>query len=69
MKTLSSLLVRLVAELSPLDHVSGHAGDSSLSSRHNVSSVRYQSTPSCSDQDADLGHIRRLDAYIAGDVG
>jgi hypothetical protein len=53
----------------PLDHVSGHAGDSSSSSCHNVSSVRYQSTPCCSDQGADLGHIRGLDAYIAGDVG
>jgi hypothetical protein len=66
---LSSLLVRLVAKLSLLDHISGHAGNSSSSSLHNVSSVRYQSTPCCSDQGADLGHIRGLDAYIAGDVG
>jgi hypothetical protein len=34
---LSSLLVRLVAELSLIDHVSGHAGDSSPSSRRSSS--------------------------------
>jgi hypothetical protein len=57
---LSSLLVRLVVELSPLHHVFGHAGDFSSSSRHNVSSVHYQSTPCYSDQSVDLGHIRGL---------
>jgi hypothetical protein len=34
---LSSLLVRLIAELSPLDHVSGHARDSSSSSHRSSS--------------------------------
>jgi hypothetical protein len=55
---LLSLLVRLVAELSQLDHVSGHAGDSSLSS-HRSSSGLSLSSRSSTTSPATLGTPRR----------
>jgi hypothetical protein len=55
---LSSLLVRIIAELSSLDHVSGHVGDSSPSSRRS-SSGSSPSSRSSTTSLATMGTPRR----------